>query len=97
MKLINYWKSIWWRRWSTWLAAVNGLCVTYIFSQPILVIGLLGFAPGTWLVPLAVFFGFLAFGLPVLVSMLKQPALAAKIEEKKNAEPIGEPSPAEPC
>lgn len=89
MKFIEYWKTIWWRRWSTWLAGLNGLFVTYVFSQPILVIGLLGFSPAGWTIPLAIFLGLMAFGLPVLVAQIQQPALAAKIEEKKNADPSG--------
>ena len=43
MRLIAHWR-LWWRRASTWLAALNGLFVAYVFSQPVLVIGLLGFA-----------------------------------------------------
>jgi len=82
MNLIENWGMIWWRRWSTWLAGLNALFVTYVFSQPILVVGLLGFSPEGWLVPLALFLGLMAFGLPVLVSALAQPKLAAKVEGK---------------
>lgn len=81
VKLIAHWR-LWWRRASTWLAALNGLFVAYVFSQPVLVIGLLGFAPGEWLVPLAILAALLAFGLPVLVAQISQPKLAAKIKEQ---------------
>lgn len=81
MRLVNHWRMIWWRRWSTWLAALNGLFVGYVFSQPILVIGLLGFAPDGWLIPLAVGTGFFAFVLPVIVSHISQPKLVEKVQE----------------
>ena len=84
VKLIAHWR-LWWRRASTWLAALNGLFVAYVFSQPVLVIGLLGFAPGEWLVPLAILAALLAFGLPVLVAQIKQPKLAEKRKEIDDA------------
>lgn len=88
MRFIEYWRAIWWRRWSTWLAGLNAIFVGYVFSQPILVIGLLGFVPyGMLQIILIVIAALLAFALPVFVATLKQPALEAKIEEKKNADP----------
>jgi hypothetical protein len=84
MKLIDNWRMIMWRRWSTWLAGFNAILVAYVFSQPAIVIGLLGFAPGGWQIPLAVVLAVLAFGLPVLVAHIQQPKLDAKIEEKRN-------------
>lgn len=80
MKLISHWR-LWWRRASTWLAALNALFVAYVFSQPVLVVGLIGFAPGEWIVPIAVVAALLAFGLPVLVAQIKQPRLAEKRKE----------------
>lgn len=80
MKLVKHWQ-LWWRRASTWLAALNGLLVAHVFSQPVLVIGLLGFSPGDYLLPLAAAMGLLAFGLPVLVTSISQPKLAAKRKE----------------
>lgn len=77
MQLIAHWR-LWWRRASTWLAALNGLFVAYVFSQPILVIGLIGFAPGEYALPLAAVAGIAAFGLPVVVAQISQPKLAAK-------------------
>lgn len=82
MKLIANWQRIWFRRVSTWLAALNGVFVGYVFSQPILVIGLIGFAPGELLMPLAIGAGFFAFVLPVIVAHVAQPKLRAKIEDK---------------
>lgn len=86
MKLIANWQRIWFRRVSTWLAALNGVFVGYVFSQPILVIGLLGFAPGELLMPLAIGAGFFAFVLPVIVTHVAQPKMRARIEEKTNAD-----------
>lgn len=84
MKLIANWQRIWFRRVSTWLAALNGVFVGYVFSQPILVIGLIGFAPGELLMPLAIGAGFFAFVLPVIVAHVAQPKLRAKIEDKRH-------------
>lgn len=84
MKLIANWQRIWFRRVSTWLAALNGIFVGYVFSQPILVIGLIGFAPGELLMPLAIGAGFFAFVLPVIVAHVAQPKLRAKIEDKRH-------------
>lgn len=86
MKLIDNWRTIWFRRVSTWLAAVNGMFVAYVFSQPVLVVGLLGFAPGEWIIPLAATLGFLAFVLPVIVAHWPQPKLHAKIKAKEDSD-----------
>lgn len=75
MKLIAHWK-MWPKRWSTWLAGLNAVFVGYVFSQPILVVGLIGFVPGRWQVPLAIIAAMLAFALPVLVAHIRQPKLA---------------------
>lgn len=81
--LIAHWKTIWWRRWSTWLAGLNAFCVTYLFSQPIILLGLIGFIPSVKVqICIALAIGFLAFALPVLVSLLAQPKLQEKVEEK---------------
>lgn len=82
MKLIANWHRICFRCVSTWLAALNGVFVGYVFSQPILVIGLIGFAPGELLMPLAIGAGFFAFVLPVIVAHVAQPKLRMKIEDK---------------
>lgn len=88
-RLIDNWRMIWWRRWSTWLAALNSFCVTYLFSQPVILLGLLGFVPSLfWQIVLAATFGTLAFVLPVLVTLLKQPKLEEKIQEKTDADAI---------
>ena len=84
MKLIANWQRICFRCVSTWLAALNGIFVGYVFSQPILVIGLIGFAPGELLMPLAIGAGFFAFVLPVIVAHVAQPKLRAKIEDKRH-------------
>jgi len=78
MRFVTHWR-LWWRRWSTWLAALNSIFVGYVFSQPILVIGLIGFAPGKWQIPLAFGAAFAAFALPVIVTHIRQPALKEKV------------------
>ena len=92
MKLIAHWR-LWWRRASTWMAALNGLFVAYVFSQPVLVVGLIGFAPGEWIVPIAVVAALLAFGLPVLVAQIKQPKLAEKRKEIDGERSVASNSP----
>lgn len=85
MKMVQGWKHYWWRRFSTWLAAINGIFVGYVFSQPVLVVGLIGFAPTEWAMPLACGAGFLAFALPVLVAHIAQPKMQAKVQAKVQA------------
>lgn len=84
LRLVSHWR-LWYRRWSVWLSALNGFFVTYVFSQPILVVGLLGFSPDGWILPLAVGLGFAAFILPVIVMHVQQPKLKAKCEELRDA------------
>jgi hypothetical protein len=89
LTLVAHWR-LWWRRASTWLAAANGLLAGYVFSQPVLIVGLLGFSPGEFVIPIAVVVGLLAFGLPVLVAHISQPKLAAKREEIVTAKTEGQ-------
>lgn len=92
MRLIAHWR-LWWRRASTWLAALNALFVAYVFSQPVLVVGLIGFAPGEWIVPIAAVAALLAFGLPVMVAQIKQPKLAEKRKEIDGERSVASNSP----
>lgn len=82
IKPVSHW-HFWWRRWSTWLAFVNAMLQGYIFSQPILLIGLFGFAPDGWRIPIAVSAAVLAFVLPVVVVNLRQPALKEKCDAER--------------
>lgn len=82
IELVEHWR-FWWKRWSSWLAILNGMLVGHVFSQPILVIGLIGFSPGEYQVPLAIGAGFLAFLLPVIVANIRQPKLAATVKAER--------------
>lgn len=82
MKMVKNWEYYWWRRFSTWLAALNAIFVGYVFSQPVLVIGLIGFAPDGWILPLAAGASLLAFVLPVVVTHVAQPRMQAKVKAK---------------
>lgn len=85
MKLIAHWQHMWFRRVSTWLAALNAIFVGYVFSQPVLVIGMIGFAPDGWILPLAAGASLLAFVLPVVVTHVAQPRMQAKVKAKVKA------------
>lgn len=90
LRLVDNWRQMWWRRFSTYLAALNGFFVAYVFSQPILVIGLVGFVPfGVLQVVLAAALGFFAFVLPVLVAHTDQPKMREKIQQGEIHEQAG--------
>jgi hypothetical protein len=81
MQFING-ARLWWRRWSTWLAAVAAGIATAIVASPGLLVGLVGFFPAAWRPFLAGATFAVVFIVPVLVTQLKQP----KLEEKRNGE-----------
>jgi type VI protein secretion system component VasK len=74
MKFVND-ARLWWRRWSTWLAAFAGAVAAAMVAAPGLLVGLVGFFPGEWRPFLAGAVFVLVFIVPVLVTHLKQPKL----------------------
>lgn len=74
MKFVND-ARLWWRRWSTWLAAVAAAGAAAITAAPTLLLGLLVYVPAGWRGVLAGAIGALVFIVPVLVTHLKQPKL----------------------
>lgn len=72
---------LWWRRWSTWLAAAFATVVATVTATPSLFVGLLTLFPGNWRYALAGALFVLCLGLPVLTVNLRQ----RKLEEKRNA------------
>lgn len=82
VKLIADWR-LWWRRWSTWLAAVAAGIATAMVASPSMLLGLVGFFPAEWRPFLAGATFAIVFIVPVLVTNLKQ----KKLEEKRNANP----------
>lgn len=77
MKLIAEWR-LWWRRWSTWLAAAAAGIATAMVASPALLVGLVGFFPAAWRPFLAGATFAVVFIVPVLVAQLKQKKLAEK-------------------
>lgn len=74
MKLIHDWR-LWWRRWTTWLAALAGGLAASIVASPSLLLGLVAFAPEHLRGALAAIVGLLVFAAPVLIANLKQDKL----------------------
>ena len=66
---------LWWRRWSTWLAAAAGAVAAAITASPSLFTGLIAFLPADWRGFAAGVVFVLVAGTPVLVAHLKQPKL----------------------
>jgi hypothetical protein len=81
MEFING-ARLWWRRWSTWLAAAFAAVVATVTASPSLFLGLLAIFPGNWRYALAGALFVLCLGLPVLTVSLKQ----KKLEETRNGE-----------
>jgi hypothetical protein len=44
LKPVAHWR-LWWRRWSTWLAAIYAAATAAVFANPGLLMGLIGFFP----------------------------------------------------
>ncbi len=86
MHLIENWGMIWWRRASTWLAALFALVTGSIVAYPGLLLGLLAYFPDGSRAFLAGAVFVIVFAVPVITAIVKQPKLAAKVEEKTNAE-----------
>lgn len=80
MKFVND-ARLWWRRWSTWLAAFAAAVAAGMVASPSLLVGLVAFVPGEWRPFLAGAVFVLVFIVPVLVTHLKQP----KLEEMRDA------------
>ena len=79
MRMIDGWRQLWWRKWSTWLAAAAGLA-TYISTSPAssyLVIGLIAYIPANVRGFAAGAIAVLVFVVPTLVANLKQDKLDA--------------------
>jgi hypothetical protein len=88
MQLIDYWKAIWWRRWSTWAAAAYAAATAAITLYPSLLIELLSNFPGASRAFLSGIIFVILFVVPILVAITKQPKLEAKVEQLKAVDAI---------
>jgi len=62
-----------WRLWSVKLAALCGLVVAYLMSDPTLLPRLVAYVPPEWRPVASVLAGFAAFALPTIARRLPQP------------------------
>ncbi len=62
-----------WRYWSVKLAALAGLVVAYLISDPTLLPRIVAHVPEGWRPVASVLVGFLAFALPTIARRLPQP------------------------
>lgn len=76
---------LWWRRWSTWLAAVAGGIAAALVASPTMLIGLVQFFPASSRPFLAGAVFAIVFIVPVLITNLKQP----KLERHRDGPPTG--------
>lgn len=76
MRMIDDWR-LWWRRWTTWLAAIAGGIAAAVVASPSLLLGLVGYVPEDWRGPAAAGVGALVFIAPILLNNLKQEKLDA--------------------
>jgi hypothetical protein len=77
---------LWWRRWSTWLAGIFAIITGAVTANPGLLVGLIGYFPQELRGFIAGAVAVLVFALPVIVAHVRQPKLAAKVAELKDAE-----------
>lgn len=62
-----------WRLWSVKLAALGGLIVAYLMSDPTLLPRIVAYVPDAWRPLASVAVGFAAFALPTIARRLPQP------------------------
>lgn len=79
MKLIENWR-LWWRRWSTWLAALFATVVATVTASPSLFVGLLALFPGNARIGLAAVLFTVCLVVPVLTVHLRQKKLGGRDE-----------------
>ncbi|WP_062788591.1 hypothetical protein [Novosphingobium capsulatum] len=63
-----------WRLWSVKMAALAGLIVTYLMSDPTLLPRLVAYVPDRWRPLASMAVGFAVFALPTIARWLPQPA-----------------------
>ena len=76
MRLIRNWQ-LWWRRWSTWFAAVNAALWSSLTAQSGMMLGFLPFIPYQYAAYGAAFVFVLMFVVPVFLRHLAQPDMDA--------------------
>lgn len=72
MKLIENWATIWWKRWSTWLAAVNAALLPLVVANSQTLFGFIDRLPPIARVPLVIAGMVVTFVVPVLTAHVKQ-------------------------
>ncbi len=75
MKLVEN-ARLWWRKWSTWGAALNAALWTYITGHSGLLLGFLPFVTPDWRGPALGAVFVITFVLPVLMAHVKQHSLS---------------------
>lgn len=85
MTLVENWR-VWWKKWSTWLAAFNAALWTFITGHSGMLLGFMPFVrPAYRDYALGAVFA-ITFILPVLIAQIRQPKLSPPCpdgEEKK--------------
>lgn len=76
-RLVPGWQ-LWWRKWSTWLAAVAAGIAASMVAAPSLVLGFIAFIPEDWRGFAAGATFILVFVVPVLIANLRQKNLDAR-------------------
>ena len=71
-KLVAEMRALW-RFWSVRLAAIGGLFVAYLISDPTLLPRMVNAVPDEWRPVASVLVGFLALALPTIARRLPQP------------------------
>ncbi|TXH54311.1 MAG: hypothetical protein E6Q97_11175 [Desulfurellales bacterium] len=67
--------------WSVRVAALGGLIVAYLMSDPTLLPRLVNYVPQEYRPLMSIFIGFVAFALPTIARRLPQPKLKKDIED----------------
>lgn len=91
IQFVDHWVTQLKNRISIKVAAVFAVVVGLLTANPIIVVGLIGFLPdGIWKWVVALGVAIIVFAIPTLVSLIKQPKLQEKLEQKDAEKPYAE-------
>lgn len=82
IKLVTHWR-LWWRRWSTWCAALYAAATAAVFANPGLLMGLVGYFPAGKREFVAGAVAVICFVVPVLVTSLRQTKLQDAVQKDR--------------
>lgn len=86
MRFVDQWRTVLWLSATTWVTAAVHTIMAVVGVHFAVLLGVVPFVPSPWQLPIALVVALLTM-LPTLIARVwPQPKMAAKIEEKRDAE-----------